>query len=386
MFQAAGPLDENCSPFRAAIAIPAHNERDRLPVCLTALAAQQPGDGGWDGTAVLVLANNCTDDTVARACAMAARLPFRLILRDVALPASDAHAGGARRRAMEAAAFLVARDGALLTTDANAVPDPGWLAGNLAWLAAGADAVAGAIRLDGVEAAQLPPALLAQIRAEERYALLLDRIASLVDPEPLDPWPRHPRQSGASLALTRRAWDRIGGVPDQAHGEDRAMVAALRRAGLRVRHAPEVRATVSARLDGRAASGMAETLRHRLLRVTATADPRLEPIGQALFRLRCRACFRKAWVARSTGAGPRPQPPLNWLGSAALERALGAASFWAGWELAEAASPRLAAQPLPLVALTTESLAARGMIATLKTRDGGAAPAGASSGVAEITA
>jgi GT2 family glycosyltransferase len=328
MLKAAEHPDTNCSPLRAAIAIPAHNEQDRLPACLAGLAAQRLGADGWKGIAVLVLANNCSDDTVGRAQAMARGLPFGLILRDVVLPVATAHAGGARRRAMEVAAAGVAEDGMLLTTDADAVPDPGWLAGNLACLAAGADAVAGAIRLDSAEAAQLPAVLRDQIRAEERYGLLLDRLASLVDPDPLDPWPRHPRHSGASLALTRRAWDRIGGVPDQACGEDRAMVAALRRAGLRVRHAPEVRVTVSARLDGRAASGMAETLRHRLLRMTTTADAQLEPVGQALFRLRCRARFRQAWQARAAGGSGPPQPPLQALAAGALERALGAASFW----------------------------------------------------------
>ncbi|MGK7867097.1 glycosyltransferase [Falsiroseomonas sp. E2-1-a20] len=352
--------------MRAAIAIPAHNEADRLPACLAGLAAQRLPNGSWDRIGVLVLANNCTDDTVAQARALEAALPFRLILRDVVMP--EASAGHARRRAMAMAASWVAEDGALLTTDADAVADPGWLAGNLGWLAAGADAVAGAIRLDTAEAAQLPPLLREQIRAEERYALLIDRLASLLDPEPLDPWPRHSRQSGASLALTRHAWAGIGGVPDQPAGEDRAMVAALRRAGLRVRHAPEVRTTVSARLDGRAAAGMAETLRHRLLRVATTADDRLEPVGQALFRLRCRAQFRLAWQARAAdGAGPLPAA-LAGLDGGTLDRALGAASFWAGWEQVESASPRLAQQALPLAALRTESLAARGMIAALKSR------------------
>jgi hypothetical protein len=50
-------------------------------------------------------------------------------------------------------------------------------------------------------------------------------------------------------------------------------------------------------------------------------------------------------------------------------------TFWAGWEQVEAASTRLARQPLPLAALMTESLAARGIIATLKARAGGSVAA-----------
>lgn len=370
MQQAAAPSREDCSPVRAAIAIPAHNECERLPGCLAGIAGQRPGPVQWQDIVVLVLANNCTDGTAAVARALAPVLPFRLIVRDVMLPSESAHAGGARRLAMAQAAACVVEHGVLLTTDADAVPEPSWLGSNLDCFAAGADGVAGAIRIDPWEAGQLPPMLRQQIQAEQRYGLLLDRIACLVDPEALDPWPRHPWHSGASLALTRRAWLRIGGVPDLPAGEDRALVAALRRAGLRVRHAPEVRVVVSARLDGRAAAGMAETLLHRMLRIATTADPRLEPSAQALFRLRCRASFRRSWQARcgqGWSGGPE-STALPGLTTGVLETALAAPTFWAGWEQVEAGLPRLAPQALPLSALATESLAARGIIAALKTK------------------
>jgi hypothetical protein len=68
--------------FRAAVAIPARDEAERLPSCLDALARQRSGHGQTvdpPDFAVLVFANNCADATprVARrsraaACAWAA--------------------------------------------------------------------------------------------------------------------------------------------------------------------------------------------------------------------------------------------------------------------------------------------------------------------------
>src|SRR4051794_28546895 len=178
----------------AAIAVPARDEAVQLPGCLAALAMQR--DVSLGGVAVLVLANNCRDGTAAAARALAPTLPYRLVVREASLPPALAHAGGARRAAMDAAAALLAAEAepgraALLSTDADARVAPGWLAATLAALAAGADAVAGAIAPDPAEAALLPPALRRQEAAETRYAALLDEMASLVDPDPHDPWPRH---------------------------------------------------------------------------------------------------------------------------------------------------------------------------------------------------
>lgn len=44
----------------ASVLIPAHNEADYLPACLSALAASEPASGPVE---VIVIANGCTDDT-----------------------------------------------------------------------------------------------------------------------------------------------------------------------------------------------------------------------------------------------------------------------------------------------------------------------------------
>ncbi|MFZ4410132.1 MAG: glycosyltransferase [Paracraurococcus sp.] len=354
--------------LRAAIAIPARDEAARLPDCLRALAAQRHAAEA----AVLVLANNCRDDTAAVAQAMASSLPFRLVVREAALPPALSHAGGARRAAMDAAADLLAAEAgpcaALLSTDADGRAEPGWLAANLAALAAGADAVAGAIAPDPAEAALLPGALRRREAREARYAALLDEMASLVDPDPHDPWPRHAAHSGASIALTLSAYRRVGGLPAVPVGEDRALFEALLRAEMRVRHCPAARVIVSCRLDGRAAGGMADTLRRRLAEADAAPlDATLEPAVDALFRLRCRRALRRLHAGE-----PRAGDPLR------LALALGLAPgvladiavlprFWQAWEALERhALPLRRRRPLVLGELGGESLRAERILRALR--------------------
>ena len=97
-------------------------------------------------------------------------------------------------------------EGILLTTDADGRVRPGWLAANLAAIAAGADAVAGRAEIE-LLGARLIPQHLHEIDAwEYNYATLLDEIRSLLDPDPADPWPRHEEHCGASIAVTATAY------------------------------------------------------------------------------------------------------------------------------------------------------------------------------------
>jgi len=77
------------------------------------------------------------------------------------------------------------------------------------------------------------------------YAAALDKIASILVPEAWDPWPRHTEHSGASIAVTLAAYRLVGGMPPAPIAEDRRFFAALRAAGARIRHAPEIAVVVS---------------------------------------------------------------------------------------------------------------------------------------------
>ena len=85
----------------AVVAIPVRNEEARIGACLQALAEQVNVDPGTFG--VLLLLNNCTDDTAGAVAAQ--RVPFPIKVIERVHP--QASAGWARRAAMqEAAAWL----------------------------------------------------------------------------------------------------------------------------------------------------------------------------------------------------------------------------------------------------------------------------------------
>lgn len=277
--------------IEAVVAIPVRDEAERIGACLTALAGQiglRPGVLG-----VVLLVNNTTDGTQSAVEASRQSLPheLRVVVRD----SPQANAGWARRGAMEIAAEWLEAGrggGAILTTDADSRVSPDWVARNLAALAAGADAVAGTIALDPADAARLSPALQARGRLEAEYHALLDELGATIDPDPDDPWPNHTVESGASLAVTLAAYRRVGGLPPIALGDDRAFMALLREHDLAIRHDPTVRVTTSGRLAGRAAGGVADTIRARQENPDCPCDARLEPFPMALLRLRWRHRLR----------------------------------------------------------------------------------------------
>jgi glycosyltransferase involved in cell wall biosynthesis len=82
-------------------AIPAKDEAQRIGACLLALARQT-----CRPHAVLVLANNCRDETTAIVSRMVSALPYRLLLECHDFPKSDAHVGQARRLAMALEHFV----------------------------------------------------------------------------------------------------------------------------------------------------------------------------------------------------------------------------------------------------------------------------------------
>jgi hypothetical protein len=259
---------------------------------------------------VLLLLNNCADASRAaaeRAAAAAARVELRIVQRR--FPSAAAHAGSARRAAMEAGAAWLdeigARDGLLLTTDADAVPAADWMARSRSALAAGADVAAAAlVGAPGEEARFAPPLrrAVAEWLAARRLAVALE---DAVDPVPGDPSPRHWDHSGGGLALRLATYRAAGGCPALAFREDLGLVAAVRRLGGIVRHCPSVRVVVSARMRGRAAGGMADTIRAWAARAAAGA-PVMAPHPAAMeAHWHARAAVR-AEAARAA----RHLPPL----------------------------------------------------------------------------
>ena len=370
---ATGPL---------VVAIPARDEAERLPGCLLALSRQVP----FVAHHVLLLLNNTTDDSARVVRALQPDLAMPVHLVEAQLPPALSHAGTARSLAMRHAARLAEPDGVLLTTDADGRVAPDWLAGNLVALAGGADAVCGRAVIDPAEARLIPAHLHADDDRECAYADLLDELHARLDPDPADPWPRHTEHSGASLAVRLGAYRRVGGVPSVPLGEDRAFVQALRQVDSRIRHAPEVWVEVSGRLQGRAAGGMADTMRRRVAAQDLELDDRLEPAADCARRARARHALRQAW-----NAGPQhapaalPAAALLDLPPASLAPLLALPYFGAAWAEAEAASPALLRRRVLRAAVSQEAALAHALLRPLRLSlaadpAGSPAPATAASG------
>ncbi|RJF74171.1 glycosyltransferase [Rhodopseudomonas palustris] len=317
--------DRNLSAGRAIVAIPAHNESQRIRRCLAALATQRDEAGApvrAGAFEILVFANNSTDATADVAREFAALVPHPVVVIEAQLPPDQLSAGRARKQAMDlAAARLVEHgdgDGLILTTDADSCVSPTWFAATMREMQRGVDCVAGYIDAEPLEIVGLGSAFLARGRLEDTYLRLLAEIDARCDPRPHDPWPNHRVSSGASLALTLASYQAIGGLPPRRVGEDSALTAALERAGFKVRHSMAVSVLTSCRLDGRAQGGAADTMRLRHQQTDAPCDDDLEPALQATRRSIYRGHLRRLLAAEPA----HRELPRGWQGSRDIVRLL----------------------------------------------------------------
>jgi hypothetical protein len=354
------------------VAIPVRDEEERLPACLRALAHQRDRSGRPISPAlvrVVLFANNCTDQSASLARKLAGGLSLDARVVEARMPPAAAHAGAARRAAMDIAeAWLMQggeRDGVILTTDADSQVAPNWVAANLAAFDAGADAVLGRIDLDG-EGKLLPDALHRRGELEDRYEGLLTELYWLLDPLEHNPWPHHATISGASLGITRTAYRRVGRLPRVALGEDKALIALLSRQDARIRYCPTIHVITSGRTNGRAPGGVADTLAIRSKEPEAFCDDALEPFRTAYARALWRGRLRRLHAA---GRLALDQDCRLGLSACDLEDVSRASTFGALWSIIEDRSPLLARRPLRPAELPEQIAIAYRSLARL--REGG---------------
>jgi Glycosyl transferase family 2 len=319
----------------ACIVVPARDESVRIEKCLSALVRQIDSDGRPIDPAryeVIVLANNCQDETATQARAFGARHP-RLILHvvEVNFPPKRSYVGCARKLLMDEACrrlFLLGRpDAVIVSTDADSFADPGWLAGIMREVDAGADAVGGRIVADRDERLLLHPSAELTYLRQVAYDFLIAELEELIDPDPFDPFPRHFNHLGASLAVTAGLYAQIGGLPDVLEDEDKALYKAILRSGARFRHSLDVRVTTSARLDGRVERGFSAGLRYFGSLGQQSQRLLVESASASEIRLRARRALRElsreVQQNRSiTSSQVRP-----------VARSLGISSSWLGHEI-----------------------------------------------------
>ena len=247
-----------------AIAIPAKNEQDHILGCVDAIDRAAACIDGI--VTIVVLANDCTDRTVALLDQWEGRHAV-LAWSSVSLLPGAQHAGWARRLALDAAAAVLSDDrDLLLSTDADTNVAPDWISRTIAHIAAGNDAVAGRALTTRLDRAALGRSARRRLDQLGRYYTALDylRAAGCLhaagEPTDHDAWPRHFYEGGASIALSLELYRRIGGAPTPPVAEDRALFDRIRDHGGRIRHPLDVRVFTSCRTAGRAPGGMADAV------------------------------------------------------------------------------------------------------------------------------
>lgn len=257
-------------PVTTAIIVPARNEAERIGECLRSMAVQDVR-----GLCIVLVANNCVDDTVAVARRVAGSVGLHIDILDCALPES-AGVGTARRLGCTRALATHPDLAALLTTDADCMVAPDWVARNLHHLHHAA-AVCGLVEPMAAELSVLRDIDVRPAEMEARYEQLVIALYRHFRPGPCGLDGDHGAAAGASLAIRKAAYLAVGCFADIATGEDRDLVRRLKQAGHGVWHGGDVRVEASCRLHGRARGGMAQALQARAARTDYVIDDSLPP-------------------------------------------------------------------------------------------------------------
>jgi hypothetical protein len=120
----------------------------------------------------------------------------------------------------------------------------------------------------------------------------------------------------------------------------------------KIRHAPEIAVRVSGRLQGRAAGGMAETLRNRIKIREIWCDSRIEPATDAYRRALAKAGTRAAWRGELPASALAQDLLCN---PDSIRAALRGRYFGAAWARVEAISPVLKRRRVPVADLARET-------------------------------
>ncbi len=301
-------LPPPAASLQLSVIVPVRNEANTLAKTLAALMQQVDGFGTPLDPAsyeVLVLANNCTDDTAKAARCFARHHPHLVLhVAEISLPPPLAHVGTARRLLMDEACRRLLScgqpRGVIASTDGDTRAAPDWVFHLLGEIACGADAVGGRIRMERQRGEDRDARLYALRDAV--YQRGLARLESLLDPDPSDPWPRHHQFFGGNFGITAEAYRQVGGLPPLPCLEDVALEDALRRADARLRHSPRVRAVTSARQDGRTPLGLSTQLREwGEMGRTGQSHRVQSPVAVAV-RFQARRVLRRCWGANGTAA------------------------------------------------------------------------------------
>jgi len=220
-----------------AVVVPARNERDLITACVRSIrrSLATAAVDGW----IVVVADDCTDDTAARA-RLAIGAGGEVVERHLR------SVGAARRlgcqRARRRFGTAPAEDLVLLSTDADSVVAPNWVGAHLAALDRGVAAIAGTVVVDSFG---------------DRHPRLRRHFEHVYAPRRGG---NHSHVHGANLSVRADAYLAVGGFQPVATGEEHDLWARLRAAGYRVASTAAAPVRTSGRRVGRAPAGFADYL------------------------------------------------------------------------------------------------------------------------------
>ena len=288
------------------VIVPARNEAENLESTLAALSQQIDLQGqSFDPTRyeIILLANNCSDDSAAIARRFA-KHPITLHIVEKTLPAEEAYIGRVRQILMD-----------------EAYPR------SQEWSAC-RRLLRGEAAADRAGRAALDPYTRACHLREVGYRYLIAELETYLDADPYDIFPRHYQHYGASLAVTAEMYKQAGGMPPVRTPEDVAFYRSLVRVNARFRHSPLVRVTTSARKTGRTNIGLANQLNEWAAMGRQNQAFLVESVAEIETRLQARHQLRVLWWRILND-----QPSYKDI--APLANTLGVASQWLMSELAQ---------------------------------------------------
>lgn len=313
--------------LQVCVIVPARNEADNLTQTLSALYRQQDAYGlplSKGIYEVLLLINNCTDDSVAVARRFQQQHPdFALYIAEVYLPKDKANIGTVRRMLMDEACRRLKQSGncakgIIASTDGDTVVDERWVCSIVQEIEKGADAVGGRILTTRTDS----PVRLWHLR-NVMYRTLLAQAEAIVDPCQHDPWPRHFQYFGANLAVTCGVYEQAGRLPEVPFLEDHAFYEALKMIDARIRKSNTVKAYTSDRQQGRVEIGFSEQLKTWNKQLAKKELQVTEPVVPQVLKWNIRKALRKVYKQfQTTGtcnkkevaALCRPlQIPFDWM-------------------------------------------------------------------------
>ena len=283
--------------------IPAKDEAERVESCVLAIASAARMSSL--PVSVFVLANNSTDRTHEIVLDLAPTLhEIELSCQTITLPPQLAHAGGARRTAVDRALSRYAPDKRssllLFSTDADSRVQPDFFVKLERAYSNGADVVLAELNIVSDPLAPISEAALAWDHERSIWRSRVRTYLEILRTHRVPPRPLHDDYGGSGITLRVAAYDTLGGFQPVPFNEDKNLVAAADRTGMIVNRNSGAMIDVSGRALGRATGGMAQELLNCEAAVAEGRPCLVEHHVSTLARIRANPVHANAFVEAPT--------------------------------------------------------------------------------------